>query len=174
MPNLNEQRLNIAKSVSDRLAQEGSLTPFQARAFVRCLQTSWEVDVIQWRESESSKLLSHAYNLIHVAEIYREIEGYESQDAFLAYKRAAEQLEWLARSGDELHVNVPISLLAGAAYQLGGLPAMSSGLLKQVDSEGAGWKLCAQFLQGDFDGVIGSAVTFWHSLTRVNGKGYDA
>ncbi|EMS7719730.1 DEAD/DEAH box helicase [Vibrio cholerae] len=170
MPNLNEQRLNIAKSVSDRLAQEGSLTPFQARAFVRCLQTSWEVDVIQWREDESSKLLSHAYNLIHVAEIYREIEGYESQGAFLAYKRAAEQLEWLARSGDELHVNVPISLLAGAAYQLGGLPAMSSGLLKQVDSEGAGWKLCAQFLQGDFDGVIGSAVTFWHASQKLTEK----
>ncbi|MFS1935477.1 DEAD/DEAH box helicase [Vibrio splendidus] len=167
MPSLNEQRLQIAKSVSEKLAQEGQLTPFQARSFVRCLQTSWDVDVIQWREDESSKLLSYAYNLIHVAEIYKDIEDCESPNAKQAYKRAAEQLEWLSRAGDELHVNVPISLLAGAAYQLGGLPAMSSGLLKQVSSESAGWKLCAQFLQGDFDGVINSVTQFWQTSPEL-------
>ncbi|PKG74832.1 DNA helicase [Shewanella sp. GutCb] len=161
MARLNEQRLDIARSVSAKLAKEGELTPFQARSFVRCLQTSWEVDVIQWREGESSKQLSHAYNLIHVAEIFREIEGENSSDAFQSYKRAAELLEWLSRSGDELNINVSVSLLAGAAYQLGGLPAMSSGLLKQVTFDGDGWKLCSQFLQGDFDGVISSAAEFW-------------
>lgn len=171
MPRLDAQRLDVARSVSDRLAKEGELTPFQARSFVRCLQTSWEVDVIQWREGESLKLLTHAYNLIHVAEIFREIEGDNSPDAFRSYKRAAELLEWLSRSGDELNINVPVSLLAGAAYQLGGLPAMSSGLLRQVTSDGAGWQLCAHFLQGDFDGVIGSVGEFWKSSSELTLRG---
>ncbi|HBC3976577.1 TPA: DEAD/DEAH box helicase [Vibrio parahaemolyticus] len=172
MSSLSEQRLIIAKSVSDKLAQEGQLTPFQARSFVRCLQTSWEVDVIQWRDGESSKLLSYTYNLIHVAQIFRDVEGSDSPNAIQAYKRAAEQLEWLSRAGDgdELYMNVPISLLAGAAYQLGGLPAMSSGLLKQVSSEDAGWKLCAQFLQCNFNGVIESVAQFWHTSPELTGK----
>lgn len=170
MPRLDERRLDVARSVSAKLAMEGELTPFQARSFVRCLQTSWEVEVIQWREGESLKLLSHAYNLIHVAEIFREIEGNNSLGAFQSYKRAAELLEWLSRSGDKLNINVPVGLLAGAAYQLGGLPAMSSGLLKQVTWDGAGWKLCAQFLQGDFDGVVGSVAEFWQSSLELTDR----
>lgn len=170
MSSLDKQRLDLARSVSAKLAKDGELTPFQARSFVRCLQTSWEVEVIQWREGESLKLLSHAYNLIHVAEIFRELEGENSLDAFRSYKRAAELLEWLSRSGDELNINVPISLLAGATYQLGGLPAMSSGLLKQVTSSGAGWKLCAQFLQGDFDAVIRTATEFWRESLDLTGR----
>lgn len=170
MPRLDEQRLDIAKSVSDRLAKEGELTPFQARSFVRCLQTSWEVEVIRWREGESSKLLSYAYNLIHVAEIFREIEGDKSSGAYQSYKRAAELLEWLSRAGDQLNINIPISLLAGAAYQLSGLPAMSTGLLKQVSTDGAGWKLCAQFLQGNFDGVVESVAKFWQGSLDLTDK----
>lgn len=170
MQRLDKQRLDVARSVSAKLAKEGELTPFQARSFVRCLQTSWEVEVIQWREGESLKLLSHAYNLIHVAEIFREIEGDNSSDAFQSYKRAAELLEWLSRSGDELNINVPVSLLAGAAYQLGGLPAMSSGLLKQVTSDGDGWKLCALFLQGDFDQVIGTTAEFWQRSLNLTDR----
>ncbi|RXE87260.1 DEAD/DEAH box helicase [Pseudoalteromonas sp. A757] len=171
MPRLDAKRLEVARSVSDKLAKKGELTPFQARSFVRCLQTSWEVEVIKWREGESLKLLNHAYNLLHVADIFREVEGDNSLDSFRSYKRAAELLEWLARSGDEININVPVSLLAGAAYQLSGLPAMSSGLLRQVTSEGAGWSLYAHFLQGDFDGVIGSVSTFWKSSSELTQRG---
>ena len=167
MPRLDEQRLDVARSVTAKLAKEGELTPFQTRSFVRCLQTSWEVEVIQWREGESLRILTEAYNLIHVAEIFSDIEGDDSSAAFQSYKRAAELLEWLSRSGDELNINVPISLLAGAAYQLGGLPAMSSGLLRQVTSEGSGWALYAQFLQGDFDKVIGSVTEFWQDSPEL-------
>ena len=161
MPRLDEQRLEIARSVQNALAQENRLTPAQARSFVRCLQKTWEVDIIAWSEQDSSTQLSNATNLLHVAGIFNDIEGEESLNAIRCYKRAAEQLEWLSRADDELKKETPLSLLAGAAYQLGGLPAMAKGLLKQTTFDDSGWKLFSYFIQNDFDNAIKIAMGFW-------------
>mgnify|MGYP003989674723 FL=1 len=81
MPRLDEQRLEVAQSIQAALAQENLLTPSQARSFVRCLQTTWDVELIRWSDNDSSKQLSSAYNLIHVAGIFRDIEGANSFSA---------------------------------------------------------------------------------------------
>jgi hypothetical protein len=167
MPRLDDQRLEIAKSIQGALARENLLTPSQARSFVRCLQTTWDVEIIRWEEQDSSIQLSSFYNLIHVAGIFRDIEGAKSFNSIQCYRRAAEQLEWLSRADDKLKNEVPISLLAGAAYQLGGLPAMSKGLLKQITSDDSGWRLFSSFLQADFDGAIKIAMDLWKNYPEL-------
>jgi hypothetical protein len=169
VPELDADRLEVADSVRRQIAIENELSRQQARAYVRCLQTTWDVPTIQWREQESARQLSDARRLLHAAQIFRQIEGTTSSRAIDCYRRAGEILEWLTRASDPVRGIVPIELLAAAAYQLGGLPAMATGLLGQVESENDGVALYAAFLRADFDDVIRRASAFWAAnpeLTR--------
>jgi hypothetical protein len=161
MPQHDEERLEVANTVFRSLAIENTLSPIQARSFVRCLQTSWHVPIIMWGENESGTQLDDARRLIHSAGIFQQIEGQSSSNALLCYRRAAELLEWLSRSNDQLQLTSPIELFAAGAYQLGGLPAMASGLLDQVEMQDKGSQLYAQFLRGDFDRVLYLVRKFW-------------
>lgn len=161
MPPHDDERLEVANAVLTSLAIENTLTPVQARSFVRCLQTSWQVPTIRWGGDESTKQLDDARRLIHSAGIFQQIEGQSSPNASLCYRRAAELLEWLSRATDPLRSTVPIELFAAGAYQLGGLPAMASGLLGQVELQDEGSRLYAEFLRADFDGVLRLVGAFW-------------
>lgn len=162
MPANDSQRLEIANGARIGLALENEISANQARSYVRCLQIGWQVDTIAWNRVDSEGQLADARSLLHAAEIFAEIEGHDSPRAIDCYRRAGEILEWLARSADDIRTFAPIELLAGAAFQLGGLPAMASGLLGQLDLEEGGPKLFAAFLQADFDAVLVHAMTFWH------------
>lgn len=161
MAQLDNERLKIAVQVHEILGKENELTASQARLFVRCLQTTWDVPLIRWGEDETRQQLSDARRLLHVAGIFRHIQGRESVKAMDCYRRAGELLEWLRRSKDNVNESMPIELLAAGAYQLGGLPAMASGLLRQLDEPHRGVGLLAAFLGGDFDSVVCHAMTFW-------------
>lgn len=164
------QRLELARSVWGSLATENELTRDQARAFVRGLQTSWNVGTISWQASESNEQLEDARRLLHTARLLRELEGPASREATECYRRAAEILEWLSRAGDPLKSIAPIDLLAAAAFQLGGLPAMSRGLLLQTTADDPGSLLYGAFLQADFDGVIEEAANFWRANPELTGR----
>lgn len=161
MPENDATRIEIANTVKGTFAQDQSLTPIQARAFVRSLQTTWQVDVIQWNGTETTELLSQAGRLLHAAQILSTVDGGSRSDANLAYRRAGELYEWLARSNDDAAKEIPIALFAAGAYQLGGLSAMASGILNQVKFRDAGARLFADFLKGNFDGSIAKAMEFW-------------
>lgn len=161
MARLDAQRLEIAARVHQELGKENELTASQARLFVRCLQTAWNVPTIKWGEAESVQQLSDARRLLHVAEIFARIDGPDSERAVDCYRRCGELLEWLSRAGDEVRAVAPVELLAAGAYQLGGLPAMASGLLRQVGMSDPGRRLLAAFLGGDFDAVVAHAAAFW-------------
>ncbi|MBZ2206261.1 DEAD/DEAH box helicase [Massilia soli] len=173
MADLNEQRLEIANQVHAVLGKENILTASQARLFVRCLQLSWDVPLNRWGERESNDQFRDAKRLLHVAGIFRQTQGRNSPHALDCYRRAGELLEWLVRSGEgNVAAEAPIELLAAGAYQLGGLPAMATGLLRQVDDSEPGAALIAAFLGGDFDSVVSHATEFWvqhPSLTSVEG-----
>ncbi|MFS0850087.1 DEAD/DEAH box helicase [Novosphingobium panipatense] len=162
MPEHDPQRLEIANSARAGLALENEISASQARSYVRCLQIGWQVDTIAWGRADSENQLADARSLLQAAEIFAEIEGPEAPRAIDCYRRAGEILEWLARSADEIRTIAPIELLAGAAFQLGGLPAMASGLLGQLNLEDDGSKLFAAFFQADFDAVISRAMAFWY------------
>lgn len=161
MPANDPQRLEIANSAHIELALENEISANQARSYVRCLQIGWQVDTIGWNQRDSEGQLADARSLLQAAEIFAEIEGSDSPRAIDCYRRAGEILEWLARSSDDIRTIAPIELLAGAAFQLGGLPAMASGLLGQLDLDEDGPKLFAAFFQADFDAVLIKAMTFW-------------
>ncbi len=116
---------------------------------------------IQWSDQESVHQLGDARRLLHAAHIFRQIEGAASPRAIDCYRRTGEILEWLVRAADNIRSVLPIELLAAAAYQLGGLPAMASGLISQVVIEHEGVALYAAFLRADFDAVLRRAAFFW-------------
>ena len=161
MPDRDLDRLKIAEQVRDQIAQEDTLTPIQARSFVRGLQTAWDVPTIKWRAAESRSQLYDARRLLDAAAIFRKVEGEASANAILCYRRAGELLEWLTRAHVDLETFVPLELLAAASYQLGGLPAMAAALLGQVRLDSPGKRLYARFLRTDFDGVIHTVIRFW-------------
>lgn len=154
-------RLKLAEQIHRELAFENRLQASQARAFVRGLQVSWQVPPIQWTEEDSRNLLVDARRLIHVAGMFEDLKGLDSAEGQDCYRRAADVLEWLTRAGDSLRQITPIELFAAAAFQLGGLPAMASGLLSQLREPDPGTRLYASFLKADFDAVIHEAMGFW-------------
>jgi len=161
MRELDRDRLELAEQIRSRIALEETLTPIQARSFVRGLQTSWDVPTIQWDAAESQSQLNDARRLLDASTIFRKVEGKNSGNAILCYRRAGEMLEWLTRAHVNLETFVPLELLSAASYQLGGLPAMASALLGQVPLDTPGKQLYAQFLRADFDGVIHTVTKFW-------------
>lgn len=169
MPEHDPLRLELARQVQDELARENVLSRRQARSFVRAIQTDWQNETIQWGERDSLSQFRDSERLIHFARIFSEIEGRDSLDAALCYRRAGEQLEWLARSNDEIQTDIPLGLLSAAAYQLGGLPAMASGLLRQVEYDEPGNQIYADFLSGRFGKVIAGAAAFWRSHPELRG-----
>lgn len=177
MPAFDAERLELADSLRRQLAIENELSRPQARAYVRCLQTSWQVPTIQWTDQESAAQLRDARRLLHAAYIFRQVEGPASARAISCYRRTGEILEWLTRATDNIRATVPIEILAAAAYQLGGLPAMATGLLGPVESEHDGVALYASFLCADFDGVLQRAAAFWAThpdLTTVDATSHLA
>lgn len=161
VPELDKARLEIVNQIRHQIAEEDTLTPIQARSFVRGLQISWEVPPIQWSAEDSRSQLKDVRRLLNAAAIFREVEGQASSNALLCYRRAGELLEWLTRAHDNLETLVPLELLSASAYQLGGLPAMASALLGQVNLNSIGVRLYARFLSADFDEVLHSIMMFW-------------
>lgn len=165
-----EERLAAADQIRRDLAVRNELSRPQARAYVRCLQTTWQVPAIQWSDRESATQLSDARRLLHAAHIFLSVEGVQSNHAIDCFRRTGEILEWLHRSNDNVRSILPIELLAAAAYQLGGLPAMAAGLLDQVQTEHEGVKLYAAFLRADFDGVLQLAGNFWRHHSELTSR----
>ncbi len=170
MPERDQQRLDIAEELLLQIAPEDTLTPIQARSFVRGLQTAWDVPPIQWGEDDSRIQLNDARRLIDAAAIFRKVEGASSANAIQCYRRAGELLEWLTRAQDETDTFIPLELLAAASYQLGGLPAMASALLTQTTQRTRGKRLYAQFLRADFDAVIRTTTAFWRLHLEITDR----
>jgi hypothetical protein len=160
MPLIDDERREVADSVRRELAIENELTPVQARLFVRCIQTAWQVPPIRWTTLESRTQLDDARRLMHAAEVFREVDGNASSQVIDCYRRAGELLEWLSRAGDEVRTIAPVALYAAGAYQLGGLPAMAASLLQRTETDGES-RIYADFLRADFDAVLRTCANFW-------------
>jgi len=169
MPATDAHRIAVANQTRSALGQDQVLTPRQARAFVRSIQTTWDVDTIQWSADDSEQTLAEAYRLIHAGSVLQSVEGGSPVEAALAFRRAGELFEWLARGDDELKQVVPLALFAAGAFQLGGLPAMAAGLLRQVTSANDGIMLYSDFLSADFDGVLKRVAAFWGANRDITG-----
>jgi len=171
MPEFDQQRIELARAIQSDLAQEHTLSRLQARSFVRSLQTDWDVEVIRWSDEDSSVVLQQARHLIRAGKLLSTVEGGSIEKATLAFRRAGELLEWLARARDSVGTEIPTALIAAGCYQLGGLPAMASGLLRQVTSDDRGSRLFADFLKADFDAVLRRTARFWKEHRDLTARG---
>ncbi|WP_210242332.1 DEAD/DEAH box helicase [Mesorhizobium sp. B2-6-4] len=167
-------RIELAQTVRASLAEDQVLTPAQARSFVRAIQTSWQVNTLEWGVRESDDTLSQAIRLIHAARILDRLDGGSHVEATLAYRRAGELFEWLSRSNDELRKTLPLALFAAGSYQLGGLPAMATGLLRQTAYADTGLQLFAAFLGASFDEVLEKCTAFWTSNPQLTARNAGA
>ncbi len=170
MPDLDEERRAIINKLYSQIASENKLTANQARAFVRGLQISWNVPPIQWSEENSREQYDDARRLLNAGAMFRSIDGRDSLEARLCYQRSAELLEWLSRAKDKIKTTVSLELLAAAAYQLGGSPAMAATLIAQAEVKNPGEKLYADFLRANFDEVILSVSNFWRDNLEITNR----
>ncbi|EOD4081629.1 DEAD/DEAH box helicase [Yersinia enterocolitica] len=170
MARLDEQRRALAMNVRESRAADNELTPAQARLFVRSLQTSWQVPTIGWAATESHDMFKDAKRLLHAAAIFREVDGEGTSESLGCYRRAGELLEWLARSSDPVTRDVPVRLLAAGAYQLAGLPAMATSLLRQNIHSGETAEIFAAFLSVDFDRLLVLIENFWGEHPELTGR----
>ncbi|MDR3713996.1 MAG: DEAD/DEAH box helicase [Puia sp.] len=161
MARLDDQRRVLATSILHSRAIETELTPSQARLFVRSLQISWQVPPIAWAPRESHEQYADARRLFHAAQVFVDVDGSDSPGATSCYRRSAELLEWMSRSSDAVTRDVPASLLAAGAYQLAGLPAMATSLLRQGRYGGGIAEIIGAYLSADFERVLARVVTFW-------------
>ena len=97
----------------------------------------------------------------------------DSRSARDCYKRAAELLEWLARSESDtapaVAAPVPIPLLASACYQLADLPAMAAVMMTQAGDGPPLARLIGALLQSKFDSVLKHVTVFWSQHRRLCG-----
>jgi|TARA_R100001129_G_scaffold107803_2_gene73803 hypothetical protein len=166
---LGKERREAAEQFRFAHAIENQLTAQQARLFVRSIQNSWGVVPLDWTARQSVELFADARRLIHAASIFEETDGENSKAATDCYRRAGEILEWLARSRDRVTRDVPVEVLAAGAYQLAGLPAMATGLLKRTELQGAG-EIFGAFLACDLDRVLGRGAEFWRLHDALTGS----
>lgn len=169
MAELDEERRALAERFRVTHAIENALTAQQARLFVRSIQTSWGVQPLAWTQRQSIELFSDARRLLHAAGIFEDTDGSDSEAAASCYRRAAELLEWLSRSHADVTREVPTEVLAAGAYQLAGLPAMATGILRRSKVSGVGGIISA-FLACDFDAVLGRSATFWGENLDLTGR----
>ncbi|MGU3336936.1 DEAD/DEAH box helicase [Methylobacterium mesophilicum] len=170
MARLDQQRRELAMRLRLNRASDNELTANQARLFVRSLQISWQVPPIRWSDGESREQLTDARRLLHSAAVFQEVDGPNSADGVSCYRRAAELLEWLARAGDPVTLEVPVALLAAGAYQLAGLPAMAASLLRGPPPSGATGRMFTAFLRADFEVVLDEITAFWQAHPALTGR----
>ncbi|MDW9959471.1 DEAD/DEAH box helicase [Sinorhizobium medicae] len=173
MPEFDQERLDLARAIQNDLAQERTLSALQARSFVRCLQTDWDVKTIQWSDNDSDTILQQARFLIRAGRVLTTVREGRPEEATLAFRRAGELLEWLARAQDKVGEEIPTALISAGCYQLGGLPAMATGLLRQIPPNDRGSRLFADFLKADFDAVLRRAAGFWNDNLEFTRRGVE-
>src|SRR5271167_1289778 len=114
----NDEVLKLARAVSEGLAG-GFLTPACAKLYSQHTRLdAGQPGLTQWRLTEAASRLDDAVRLVDAALFERDAGDANWTEAML---RAAEILEWLSHPTLNPD-NLPMRLLAAAAYQLAGYP----------------------------------------------------
>jgi len=160
MSEATENSLATAEAILQSLANPNEMTRSQAVLYSRSICHAWETEVT-WQSEWSPEQLDDAVRLIQAAKIFKDQQEYSK--AAQAYRRAGELLEWLSKSQDNLIQKAPLALLSGAAFQLGGFPAMAAALLAEpsmVMARGESLIYIA-FLKAEFHKTVILCIDFW-------------
>jgi hypothetical protein len=174
MSRFNAERLKVASAVQKDLATPNVISREQARLYSQAVRLEWQASGLPtWKPEEAARQLGDAERLIEAARVLRDLR--QPSESSAAYRRAGDLLEWLSRasiSDEQLKMqSVPLALLAGAAFQLAGYPAMARGLLSEKRLPSAEGNMFAAFLRADFDRVLQHCTAYW--LLRLEMTGPD-
>ncbi|WP_447761258.1 DEAD/DEAH box helicase [Sphingopyxis panaciterrae] len=147
----------LARNIRAEFATD-RLTPTQAKLYSQRIRHDMgRSGLASFGSGEAQSRLEEAMLLLEVAWIERDAGNAEWHSSA---KRAAEILEWLSHSGLR-PPGVPMHLLAAAAYQLAGYPAMALGLLQRFPSDDRQSVLLRSFLRADFPAALAATQAFW-------------
>jgi len=165
MPRAAEQAIDLARDIYLQLAGE-ALTPAAAKLYSQHTRvTTKQASLALWRPDEANERLDDAVRLIEAAFIKREAGD---SDWHLGMRRAGELLEWLAHPEFKLE-DTPIRMLAAAAYQVAGYPAMSASLLDRgfTDDRNESTILRA-LLKSDFPTLLTEIAAYWQTYKLID------
>ena len=136
----------------------GALTPAVAKLYSQHTRISaGRPGLNLWRHDEAGERFADAAQLIDAALLKKEAGD---DDWHLGMRRAGEILEWLTHPQFELH-GASTRLLAAAAYQLAGYPAMAASLLDRTPPPEYETKLLPPLLKANFVELLSVLLTFW-------------
>lgn len=172
MSRFNTQRLNAASAVQKELATPNVISREQARLYSQAVRLDWQASGLPtWKPDEAESQLLDAERLIEAARILRDLG--HTEEASACFRRAGDLLEWLSRSSASSNhpkvQTVPLALLAGAAFQLAGFPAMARGLLSEKRLPSAAGNMFAAFLRADFDAALRHCLDYWRDRLAMTG-----
>ncbi len=143
----------------------GSLTPAVAKLYSQHTRISAGRPGLNfWRLNEPQERLADAAQLIDAALLKKEAGD---SDWDLGMRRAGEILEWLTHPQFELS-GAPTRLLAAAAYQLAGFPAMAASLLERTTPGEYESRLLPALLRTDFKDLLAYLREFWKDYSEYN------
>lgn len=147
----------------------GALTPAVAKLYSQHTRiSSGRPGLNFWRQDEAGERFADAAQLIDAALMKKEAGD---DDWHLGMRRAGEILEWLTHPQFAPR-GAPTRLLASAAYQLAGYPAMSASLLERTPPAEYETRFLPPLLKADFEELLSVLLTFWEGgdlLARVPG-----
>lgn len=150
------ETLNLVKQLREELTSN-NLPPKLAKLYSQHSRLQrGQPGLTGWREEEATVCLKDAMRLFEVAFIEQEAN---SENWQAEMRRAAEILEWLSHPQLNPH-QLPLRLLAAAAYHLAGYPARSAGLLREGVTEPES-KILHAFLTTDFPSLLKLLTEYW-------------
>jgi hypothetical protein len=156
----NAATLQLAKDLRETLARP-ALTERQAKLYSQRLRKDMGREgLVSFAAGDVENYIDDAMLLLQCALIERKNSpesGWRN-----GVKRAAELLEWLSQS-DLKPRGAPLHLLAAAAYQLAGYPAMALGHLKFVPGDEPHSVMLREFLRANFPSILSAVGAFWQS-----------
>lgn len=142
--------LALARTLRGRLA-DPRLTPAQAKLYSQHVRLRLgQAGLGSFRPSDARDRLDEAHLLLEAAVAERGAGGIEWR---VGVKRAGELLEWLAQCGTMIEGH-PSAILAAAAYQVAGYPALARGLLAAAEAGSGTSRIIHLFLEANFPRLL--------------------
>lgn len=149
--------VKIAKELRDNFAGTSLPRPLAKLYSQHTRLRAGQVGLSSWQGEEFADRLNDALRLLEAAFIERKTGNTSWRDSA---RRAGALLEWL--SHPELNSEeLPIRLLAAAAYQLAGYPALASGLLVEDDVENTESRILRFLLKAAFPDLLEQLTKYW-------------
>ncbi|MCY6494535.1 DEAD/DEAH box helicase [Leptolyngbya sp. GGD] len=157
MVQANDETISLSSDLIERFAGRALLPSFAKLYSHHQRLIENQPGLPSWRQGESSQRLNDVIRLINAALIQKQIGDERWRSAM---RRSGEILEWLSLS-EQHQEEIPVLLLASAAYQIAGYPAMAAGILKREAISQQESRILVALLKADFVDLFRQLTGYW-------------